>query len=55
MYECHSFHLTAGQASGSLQALNVKQMLHVSFTVNMEHKVILLSSVPGAREMENLI
>lgn len=42
MYECHSFHLTAGQASGSLQALNVKQMLHVSFTVSMEHKALQL-------------
>lgn len=43
--------LTSGKVSGSLQALNVKQMLHVPFTINTQHKaeVILLGSVPGAR------
>lgn len=47
MYEHHIFHLTSGQASGSLHALNVKQMLHVPFTINMEHKALqLFYSVP---------
>lgn len=36
MYERHSLHLTAGQASGSFQAVNVKWMLHVTSTANIE-------------------